>query len=95
MLGFKECFTTVIQLATTREIRWLLFLLKKYGLQQTGEWSPRFCLQATFLSKSYFHTWAIVLQRIYHHKQLITVGIKSFSDIPTAPHIRDHKKNGI
>ena len=95
MLGFKECFTTVQQLATTKEIRWLLFLHKKYGLQQIGEWSPIFWLQATFLSKSYFHTWAIVLQRIYHHKQLITVGIKNIFDIPLAPHIRDRKKNGL
>ena len=65
------------------------------GLQQTGEWSPRFWLQATFLSTSYFHTWAIVLQQIYHQKQLITVGKKDSSDIPTASHIRDHKKNGL
>ncbi|KAK2442615.1 hypothetical protein QL285_013796 [Trifolium repens] len=27
--------------------------------------------------------------------KLITVGIKDFSDISTAPHIRDHKKNGL
>ncbi|KAK2351739.1 hypothetical protein P8452_65444 [Trifolium repens] len=73
----------------------IIFLHLKYGLQQTGEWSPRFYLQATFLSKSYFHTWAIVLQRLYDQKQLITVGIKNFSDISTAPHIRDHKKNGL
>ncbi|KAK2374732.1 hypothetical protein QL285_075673 [Trifolium repens] len=95
MLGFKECFTTVIQLATTRRICLLLFLHKKYGLQQTGEWSPRFWLQATFLSKSYFHTWAIILQQVYHQKQLITVVKKNISDIPTAPYIRDHKKNGL
>jgi hypothetical protein len=65
------------------------------GLQQTGEWSPRFCLQATILSKSYFHTWAIVLQQIYHQKQLITVGKKNILDIPSNPYSRDHRKNGL
>ncbi|KAK2420907.1 hypothetical protein QL285_031592 [Trifolium repens] len=65
------------------------------GLQQTGECSPRFWLQATFLSKSYFHTWAIILQRLYDQKHLIIVGIKNISDIPTAPHWRDHKNNGL
>ncbi|KAK2451206.1 hypothetical protein QL285_010277 [Trifolium repens] len=69
--------------------------IQENGLQQTGEWSPRFCLQATFLSKHYFQTWAIVLQQIYHHKQLITVGINNISDILTSPHLRDHKKNGL
>ncbi|KAK2423745.1 hypothetical protein QL285_034178 [Trifolium repens] len=95
MIGFKECFTTVQQLATSKEIRWLLFLHKKHGLQQTEEWSPRFWLQATYLSKRYFHTWTIILQQIYHHKQLITVDTNNISDIPTTPHIRDYKKNGL
>jgi hypothetical protein len=41
---------------------------------------PDFCTQATNLSKvvpSYFYIWAIVLQRIYDQKQLITVGTKN------------------
>ncbi|KAK2387907.1 hypothetical protein QL285_061638 [Trifolium repens] len=65
------------------------------GLQQTGEWSPRFWLQATFLSTSYFHTWAIIPQRLYHQEQLITVGKKNISDILTDSYIRDHRKNGL
>ncbi|KAK2361795.1 hypothetical protein QL285_086912 [Trifolium repens] len=110
MLCLAKSSTTVKQLATAQQNRLLLFSYKKpwsptdrrmvssrqeNGLQQTGEWSPRFWLQATFLSTSYFHTWAIILQRLYHQEQLITVGKKNIYDILTDSYIRDHRKNGL
>ncbi|KAK2428180.1 hypothetical protein QL285_026716 [Trifolium repens] len=88
-------FVNNLSVAAKKSLLKIIFLVVKLGLQQTGEWSPIFWLQATFLSKSYFYTWAIILQRLYHQKQLITVGKKNILDIPTDPYSRDHRKNGF
>ncbi|KAK2434251.1 hypothetical protein QL285_019420 [Trifolium repens] len=63
MLGFQECFTTVIQLANTRRIRLLLFLHKKYGLQQTGEWS----LADRRMVSQILATSYILIQKLFPH----------------------------
>ncbi|KAK2409660.1 hypothetical protein QL285_045075 [Trifolium repens] len=82
MLGLAKSSTTVKHLATTQQIRLLLFLHKKLGLQQTREWSPAdrrmvsqilaisyILIQKLFLHMGYYSTTVISSETAHYSWQ--------------------------